>query len=137
VLKSDDEWRPPADIWAVGVIAFALLFGCRPFRAPTPYEELQCLLVGRYAFPTESRHVSARAKDFIARTLCVNPARRPTASELVQHPWLQPRLCDEETAVFVLACHPRCGELSPAANQPSEIFRKIMFLSLNKEDFFE
>ncbi|OQR81624.1 calcium/calmodulin dependent protein kinase [Thraustotheca clavata] len=81
----------PVDIWSIGVIAFILLCGNFPFSDPEPLMLSYKVTTGDYHFvEKEWRHVSAEAKEFIQELLSVDPARRPTATALLAHPWIQP-----------------------------------------------
>ncbi|KDO30036.1 CAMK/CAMK1 protein kinase [Saprolegnia parasitica CBS 223.65] len=80
----------PVDIWSIGVIAFILLCGNFPFSDPEPLLLSYKVTTGDYTFhESEWSHVSDEAKEFIAELLSVDPARRPTATALLAHPWLQ------------------------------------------------
>lgn len=76
------------DMWAIGVIAYVVLTGCFPFDGST--EALgQKILAGDYCTPNlDIRGISQPARDFIARLLVVDPARRMTARQCLEHPWL-------------------------------------------------
>jgi calcium/calmodulin-dependent protein kinase I len=80
----------PVDIWAMGVITYFLLCGYTPFDRETDFEEMQAILNADYSFqPTEYwRGVSDHAKDFIRRCLTVDPNKRMTAHEALQHPFV-------------------------------------------------
>ena len=71
----------PMDIWAMGVITHFLLTGYTPFD-----RENQQLTRGR----TDEywANVSQTAKEFVTMCLTVDPAQRPTASEVLKHRWL-------------------------------------------------
>ena len=89
------------DIYALGVLAVNALAGYAPFRmerkcAEWPSGERQ---VFENDIPTQFRSlawgsvwhkVSAEAKDLILRCLDKNPDKRPTANQLLNHPWLSP-----------------------------------------------
>ncbi|EGX96655.1 calcium/calmodulin-dependent protein kinase type I [Cordyceps militaris CM01] len=79
----------PVDLWALGVITYFLLCGYTPFDRDTDFEEMQAILKADYAFaPVEYwRGVSSHAKDFVSRCLTIDPARRITAHEALQHPF--------------------------------------------------
>lgn len=80
----------PVDIWALGVITYFLLCGYTPFDRDSDLEEMQAILKAEYDFrPSEYwRGVSDHAKDFIRRCLTVDPTKRPTAREALQHPFV-------------------------------------------------
>lgn len=77
----------PVDIWALGVITYFLLCGYTPFDRDTDFEEMQAILNADYSFtPVDYwRGVSEGAKDFIQRCLTIDPAKRMTAHEALQH----------------------------------------------------
>lgn len=77
----------PVDIWALGVITYFLLCGYTPFDRDSDFEEMQAILNADYSFtPVDYwRGVSDSAKDFIRRCLTIDPARRMTAHEALQH----------------------------------------------------
>lgn len=80
----------PVDIWALGVITYFLLCGYTPFDRDSDFEEMQAILNADYSFtPVDYwRGVSDGAKDFIRRCLTVDPARRMSAHEALQHPFV-------------------------------------------------
>jgi calcium/calmodulin-dependent protein kinase I len=80
----------PVDLWALGVITYFLLCGYTPFDRDSDFEEMQAILNADYSFtPIEYwRGVSDGAKDFIRRCLTVDPAKRMTAHEALQHPFV-------------------------------------------------
>lgn len=80
----------PVDLWALGVITYFLLCGYTPFDRETDFEEMQAILKADYSFtPVEYwRGVSSHAKDFIKRCLTIDPSKRITAHEALQHPFV-------------------------------------------------
>ncbi|KAK3376710.1 kinase-like domain-containing protein [Lasiosphaeria ovina] len=80
----------PVDLWALGVITYFLLCGYTPFDRDSDFEEMQAILNADYGFtPLEYwRGVSDSAKDFIKRCLTIDPSRRMTAHEALQHPFV-------------------------------------------------
>lgn len=81
----------PVDVWAIGVITYFLLCGYTPFDRESQYEEMQAICNGDYKFaPAEYwAGVSDTAKEFVRACLTVDPTNRPTAAELLDHPWLK------------------------------------------------
>uniref|UniRef100_A0A8C2ILZ3 non-specific serine/threonine protein kinase n=1 Tax=Cyprinus carpio TaxID=7962 RepID=A0A8C2ILZ3_CYPCA len=80
------------DVWAMGVILFVLLSGFPPFRSPDRnQEELFCLIQkGEVHFLSPYwDNASEGAKALVRALLEVNPKRRLTASQTLQHDWLQ------------------------------------------------
>lgn len=78
-----------ADMWSCGCIMYVLLMGSFPFNGSSERALYQCIRRGRYntqhpVFAT----LSAEAKELLARFLEVDPERRITAAQALQHPWL-------------------------------------------------
>ena len=81
---------PSVDIWSLGIIAFYILSGYIPINRATTKQELYDNSMGDYSFEPVKywSNVSDTAKCFIQRCLIVDPEKRPTAKELLEHPWL-------------------------------------------------
>ena len=71
---------PPTDIWATGILFYAMLCGQFPFRGSSDKELYKKIARGEFEFPV---HVSREAVSFINKMLIVNPSMRSTASELL------------------------------------------------------
>lgn len=86
----------PCDIWSLGVITYTILSGYSPFRAETiddflaEVEDTGFLVFHERYWKT----ISPQAKEFISSMLNPNPEKRPTANELLNHPWI----ADEKAA---------------------------------------
>ena len=78
------------DMWAVGVMAYAFISGTYPFTGDTVPEIFASIKGGLYPAMTGGvwDNVSADMTQFVATLLEVDPAKRPTASEALQHPAL-------------------------------------------------
>ena len=51
---------------------------------------LQMIVRGRYRFHSHSwARISDEAKDFVRSLMCVDPTKRVTCEEALQHPWLR------------------------------------------------
>lgn len=87
-----------ADFYAIGIILFVMVFGCRPFREsktsdPLFMKLLQEPLAFWMAHPVtrsriKSRTVSEEVVDLLARMLVVNPEERLSKDCIRDHPWL-------------------------------------------------
>ncbi|CAE6512316.1 unnamed protein product [Rhizoctonia solani] len=83
-------YHKPVDIWAVGVITYFMLCGYTPFDRDTEQQELEAIIHGDYRFePAEYwAHVSETGKDFVRYCLTIDPNKRPTAAQALEHKWL-------------------------------------------------
>jgi serine/threonine protein kinase len=81
------------DIWAVGVIAFALLGGYPPFHSEDEDEVLTKSANADFSFdPDFWTPITPAAKEFISEALVVSQDKRPTAAQcLTNSSWLSPK----------------------------------------------
>ncbi|XP_042456590.1 CDPK-related kinase 7-like isoform X1 [Zingiber officinale] len=79
-----------ADMWSIGVIAYILLCGSRPFWARTESGIFRAVLKAEPSFeeaPWPS--LSSQSKDFVKKLLNKDYRKRMTATQALCHPWLQ------------------------------------------------
>ncbi|KAL1534682.1 CDPK-related protein kinase-like isoform X1 [Salvia divinorum] len=91
-----------ADIWSIGVIAYILLCGSRPFWARTESGIFRSVLKASPRFDDDPwPSSSSESKDFVRCLLCKDPGRRISAAQALCHPWLR----DHEKVKLQLDVH--------------------------------
>ena len=111
------QYTESCDIWSLGVILFVMLFGYPCFYAnpaehgrDTDSRIYQLILAGFDAavrpgygphFPADMP-VSDSARDLVARMLDSNSRTRPTAAEVMEHPWMNGGADDKPLSGAVL-----------------------------------
>merc|ERR1712070_586029 len=79
-----------ADIWSAGVILYAFITCKLPFQSPNCKQMFHSIRQGDFEIPESVPPLCAA---LINRILKVDPKERPTATQVLQDPWLQ-AACD-------------------------------------------
>lgn len=81
----------PCDVWSIGVITYTLLCGYSPFISDTVEGFWDECTSGTYPVTFHTpywNNISSGAKEFIICALTIDPCRRPTAADLLNHEWI-------------------------------------------------
>ncbi|KAJ0720067.1 putative protein kinase CAMK-CDPK family [Helianthus annuus] len=88
VLKR--KYGKEIDIWSAGVMLYILLSGVPPFWAETEKGIFDEILKGEIDFETDPwPSISASAKDLVRRMLTLDPKKRITSAQVLEHPWIR------------------------------------------------
>uniref|UniRef100_A0A8C9CMT5 non-specific serine/threonine protein kinase n=1 Tax=Phocoena sinus TaxID=42100 RepID=A0A8C9CMT5_PHOSS len=91
-ILSEKGYGLEVDMWAAGVILYILLCGFPPFRSPERDQDelFNIIQLGHFEFLAPYwDNISDAAKDLVSRLLVVDPKKRYTAHQVLQHPWIE------------------------------------------------
>jgi len=78
------------DMWSIGVITYILLCGYYPFYGDSIQDIFHMVYKGKFEFPPEEwSKISESAKDLIKNLLVIDPSKRFTAEQCLNHPWIR------------------------------------------------
>ena len=76
-------------MWSIGVIIYIILGGYPPFADNNQKKLFQLIVKGKFEFHRDYwDHVSEDAKDLIRKLLVVDPKKRYSAVDALEHSWL-------------------------------------------------
>ncbi|XP_017292058.1 serine/threonine-protein kinase Chk2 isoform X2 [Kryptolebias marmoratus] len=106
------------DAWSLGVLLFVCLSGYAPFHESFSERSVtEQIIRGEFTMvPSKWRQISNQAKDVVRKLLVVDPTKRMTIDEALQHPWLQDQEMLEKTHRLM---YPSEGDAAPPAAAPS------------------
>ncbi|KAM8864861.1 serine/threonine-protein kinase Chk2 [Synchiropus picturatus] len=83
-------YNSAVDSWSLGVVLFVCLGGYPPFHENFGHSVTDQIVRGQFTMvPSKWRHVTDQAKDVIRKLLVVDPTKRMTIKEALQHEWLK------------------------------------------------
>jgi calcium-dependent protein kinase len=84
------SYNEKCDLWSCGVILYILLSGRAPFSGDSDNLILEKIKLGKYDLNRSPfNKISAEAKDLIKKLLEMNPRRRISADNAINHPWFK------------------------------------------------
>eukprot|EP00826_Nyctotherus_ovalis_P009479 TRINITY_DN1250_c0_g1_i2.p1 TRINITY_DN1250_c0_g1~~TRINITY_DN1250_c0_g1_i2.p1 ORF type:complete len:393 (+),score=124.82 TRINITY_DN1250_c0_g1_i2:771-1949(+) len=85
IVARREHEGPPADVWALGILLYAMLCGSFPFRTDEEQTVYQKITRGHVNFP---EHLSRASRRLMSWMLQTDPCRRPNADQILLDVWL-------------------------------------------------
>eukprot|EP00826_Nyctotherus_ovalis_P020235 TRINITY_DN1633_c0_g4_i1.p1 TRINITY_DN1633_c0_g4~~TRINITY_DN1633_c0_g4_i1.p1 ORF type:complete len:329 (+),score=84.74 TRINITY_DN1633_c0_g4_i1:345-1331(+) len=127
ILSGKQGHSYEVDIWSIGVILYTLLIGKPPFETSDVKTTYRRIKANAYTFP-EHIKISENSKDLISRILCLDPAKRLTLGQILDHPFICNQTIPKLMPASTLACPPSASfvrQNSTAAYVPSEEKKRL------------
>ena len=95
-IVKDERYSKSVDMWALGCVLYTLLCGFPPFYDESIQVLTEKVARGQYTFLSPWwDDISKPAQDLVSHLLTVDPEKRYTIEQFLNHPWM--RNTDEET----------------------------------------
>lgn len=88
IVSRRDYSGPPTDIWACGILLYAMLCGRFPFKGQDTKDLYKLIARGLFIFP-DNVQISMDVKNLVMKMLVPNPIGRHTATQLLNDPVLK------------------------------------------------
>lgn len=127
VIKNSNGYNLSVDIWSLGCTVLEMATAKPPW---SQYEGIPALFkIGNSKeLPTIPNHLSQQGKDFVMQCLQRDPQHRPTAAELLEHPFVKNSFPLERPSIFSGPSHSPLPSLGVARPVVFENIRNLSYL---------
>ncbi|EGR30222.1 protein kinase domain protein [Ichthyophthirius multifiliis] len=87
ILEGKEGHSYEVDVWSLGVIIYTLLIGKPPFETKDVKQTYKRIRLNKYSFP-ENCTISEQARSLIVSMLILDPSKRPTMEQILEHPFM-------------------------------------------------
>ena len=99
-IVKDERYSKSVDMWALGCVLYTLLCGFPPFYDESIQILTEKVARGQYTFLSPWwDDISKSAQDLVSHLLTVDPEKRYTIEQFLQHPWIR-KSNEPTTAAF-------------------------------------
>lgn len=89
-IVKDERYSKSVDMWALGCVLYTLLCGFPPFYDESISVLTEKVAKGQYTFLSPWwDEISKSAQDLVSHLLTVDPEKRYTINEFLEHPWIK------------------------------------------------
>jgi len=131
IVKRLEYEGKPTDMWSMGILLYALLCGCFPFRARTYPDLYRRIARGYFSVPDE---LSPAVKDLLQQLLTLDPHSRATASRALSHPWLQTQLTSAPDISRLRSENPILISLKPLDDLNDQVLAEMQLFGISREE---
>jgi hypothetical protein len=115
-IVKDERYSKSVDMWAMGCVLYTLLCGFPPFYDESIQVLTEKVARGQYTFLSPWwDDISKPAQDLVSHLLTVDPNKRYTIREFLNHPWIR---CTKEPTFAALDAPPLA---TPAAERQNQL----------------
>ncbi|CAG9321435.1 unnamed protein product [Blepharisma stoltei] len=87
------------DIWSAGIILYVMICGKPPFYADNDKDYIKLIKKGQFSLTKGAwENASDDLKDLVRKMLTVDPKKRLSAQDVLNHPWVEKYLSNEAEA---------------------------------------
>lgn len=80
-------YGPKIDVWSCGIMAIEMMDGEPPYLHENPLRAIYLISTTGTPKLKEPERYTDVFRDYLARALCVVPEQRPSAAEILRHPF--------------------------------------------------
>lgn len=134
LLKKDCGNGFGVDIWAIGVAAFIMLTGKAPFIGAVKEAVYESIKNCIFNFPSHIQ-LSSEARDFIKSILKFDPNKRPSALDLLKHPFITKYDSEQIQLYNSIKSFQKVNKSSPYIQCYQKVQSPTKFISANNSDY--
>ena len=131
IVRRTEYEGKPVDMWGLGVLLYALLCGCFPFRAKSYPDLYRRIARGTFTIPDE---LSSPVRDLLTQLLMVDPYARISAANVLKHPWLQLQAMNVPDMVKLQKETPILISERPADDIDDGVINELAEFGIDKDD---
>src|SRR6201996_2669779 len=124
-IVKDERYSKSVDMWALGCVLYTLLCGFPPFYDESIQVLTEKVARGQYTYLSPWwDDISKSAQDLVSHLLTVNPDKRYTIEEFLNHPWIkqtqEPTYAAADAPPLATPLAVRQKEWNQAGNLPAD-----------------